>query len=107
VDDDDRREAVVAALSADQRRLIERGGRVLWPDLDGMDAGQVLAVLRLRRVYSTEIAEFLTAHPDLARDPAVSWVILALLRTGRHHLTRVNVGELLGRSRPIEGTTAR
>lgn len=95
--------AVVAALGTRQRQLIEKAGRVLWPDTAGMDAAEILSVLRLRGAYDAEIGGFLGAHPDLAQDPAAVWAILALLRTGHHVLTRENVGGLLARAR--KGTT--
>lgn len=98
--DDEARAAVVAALTRDQRRVIVQGARLWMPDLDGMDdAGEVLAVLRMRHAYDAEIGGVLTAHPDLARDLSAPWAILALLRTGHHMLTRENVAGLLARAR--------
>jgi hypothetical protein len=90
-------DAVVAALTADQRRLIELGTPLLWPPLRGLGAAEILAELRRQGRYAAELAG-LAGFPDLAADPAAPWAALALLRT-RPVVPARSVRELLGQVR--------
>jgi hypothetical protein len=96
--------AVVAALTAVERKLIEVATPLRWPPLRGLTAGEILAELRRQGRYAAELAE-LGGYPDLAADPAAPWAALALLRT-RPVVPAGSVRELLARVRsaPADGS---